>query len=106
MIDVAVVGPPEMDDLEVEAILQQALDPNLEYFDATPFMMACAHRMKAQQARIDRLEADIQRAAAVLERVTNAAAATAQRQVEMRSELLRAGAFERKSPIIMPGDRR
>lgn len=105
MMDVAIVGPPEMDEIEVEAIIQQALDPNLDYFDATPFMMACAHRMKAQQQRLDQLEADLQRATQALERVAAVAAQTARTQVEMRADLLAAGAFERKSSIIMPGDR-
>lgn len=53
--------------------------------------------------RIAELEAEVARLAALLQRVAAAAAETAQRQAEMQTKLLKAGAFEKKSSIIMPG---
>lgn len=52
---------------------------------------------------VSKLEDELVRFATILERVATAATETAQRQVETNAKLLQAGAFEKKSPIIMPG---
>jgi hypothetical protein len=55
--------------------------------------------------QVARLEQEVGRLASALERIAAVATTTARTQVEMRADLLAAGAFERKSSIIMPGDR-
>jgi hypothetical protein len=78
-------------------VFEQALDPDCRYFDATALMIEMARRMQGMQEQIDRLEE-------LLKRTANVTAKFAKRQVEMRADLLEAGAFDKKSPILRPGD--
>lgn len=77
----------------------QALEPGIRYFDATELLKAMARRIEAQDRRIGELEE-------LMHRIAIAARDTAQRLTEMRADLLAAGAFEKRSSIIMPGRKR
>jgi hypothetical protein len=48
------VDEPDQEELD-ERLFQQALDPNLEYFDATPMLRAMTRRIRRQDATINRL---------------------------------------------------
>lgn len=93
--EIKAVRLPPVDDIHWPEQLcsdgPKPLDPAKEYVDVTDQLQALAET-------VSRLED-------LILRVAKQAAQIAKRQAEMRADLLRAGVFEKKSSIIMPGDR-
>lgn len=82
------------DALEDQKAFEQALDPNLDYFDATRIIQAMARRIRAQDARIEKLERINERLAGVLEPL-------AKRSVEHTADIGMLKLAVQKEPVMI-----
>lgn len=81
--------PKDMD-AQLAAFGFEPVKDGVEYLDVTKFNVEMAKRVVALEQQVGR--------------VAELLAEFAERQVKMRADLIRSGAFEKKSSIIMPGD--
>lgn len=77
--------------------------PSSVTYEPMPYILDIAEGIDPRDAKIEDLEARVEKLEALLLDTANQLARFAQSHVEMQQKLIASGAFEKRSSIIMPG---